>query len=344
MSPTQSPVLPPRAQDTELAPDVDAPAAAPESASTPPAPSGPDPRRTALLRFGISISVLTVLGHILLGFEPAPIVPLVALPLAYAVALALEFLDARAHGRAPEYAGSRSNLVYFLLPPHIAALACSMLLYADHTRPYLFAVVVAVASKYVIRLRWRGKLKHFLNPSNFGIAVTLLLMPTVGFVPPYQFLNNVDQPFDVLIPLGVLMAGTMLNAGLTKRMPLILAWVGGYVVQAIVRALFFGDNIWAPLGMMTGVAFVLFTNYMITDPATTPMRPSRQVVFGLTAATVYGILIVAQVSYAIFFCLIITCALRGLTMWVAERRGRSGAPVSTAPVARPAEEAGHGRA
>ncbi|MEO7268820.1 MAG: enediyne biosynthesis protein UnbU [Knoellia sp.] len=328
MSPLQSPVLPAANDDTDVSRDTSAPAPA-EPNPAPATKPAPDPRRTALLRFGISISVLTIIGHILLGFEPAPIVPLLALPLAYAVALGLEFLDARAHDRVPEYEGSRSNLVYFLLPPHIAALACSMLLYADHTRPYLFAVVVAVASKYLIRLRWRGKLKHFLNPSNFGIAVTLLLMPTVGFVPPYQFLNNIDQPFDVLIPLGVLMAGTMLNAGLTKRMPLILAWVGGYVLQAIVRAVFFGDNIWAPIGMMTGVAFVLFTNYMITDPATTPMRPSRQVVFGLTAATVYGILIVAQVSYAIFFCLIITCALRGLTMWVAERRGRSTAPTST---------------
>lgn len=334
MSPLQSPVLPPVDDDTAVARDTSAPT--PETSPAPPAKPAPDPRRTALLRFGISISVLTIVGHILLGFEPAPIVPLVALPLAYAVALALEFLDARAYDREPEYAGSRSNLVYFLLPPHIAALACSMLLYADHTRPYLFAVVVAVASKYLIRLRWRGKLKHFLNPSNFGIAVTLLIMPTVGFVPPYQFLNNVDQPFDVLIPLGVLMAGTMLNAGLTKRMPLILAWVGGYVLQAVVRAVFFGDNIWAPLGMMTGVAFVLFTNYMITDPATTPMRPSRQVVFGLTAAAVYGVLIVAQVSYAIFFCLIITCALRGLTMWVAERRGRSTTPAATV---RPRQEA-----
>ncbi|MGL5851582.1 MAG: hypothetical protein ACRCZD_12455 [Phycicoccus sp.] len=343
MSLTQSAVRPPRARDAVPAPEASAPTTV-EQPTVPPPASANDPRRTALLRFGISISVLTAVGHILLGFEPAPIVPLLALPLAYAVALLLEFLDARAHDRAPEYAGSRSNLMYFLLPPHIAALACSMLLYADHSRPYLFAVVVAVASKYLIRLRWRGKLKHFLNPSNFGIAVTLLLMPTVGFVPPYQFLNNVDQPFDVLIPLGVLMAGTLLNAGLTKRMPLIMAWVGGYVLQAVVRALFFGDNIWAPIGMMTGVAFVLFTNYMITDPATTPMRPSRQVVFGLTAATVYGILIVAQVSYAIFFCLIITCALRGLTMWVAERRGAWTSPAPAAPTAGPAEEVAHGRA
>lgn len=343
MTTTQSPVLPPRTQDPVTPVQESAPTTSEQPAAPPVAPAK-DPRRTALLRFGISISVLTVVGHILLGFEPAPIVPIVALALAYAVALLLEFVDSRAYGRTPEYAGSRANLIYFLLPPHIAALACSMLLYADHTRPYLFAVVVAVASKYVIRLRWRGKLKHFLNPSNFGIAVTLLLMPTVGFVPPYQFLNNVDQPFDVLIPLGVLMAGTMLNAGLTKRMPLILAWVGGYVAQAVIRALFFGDNIWAPIGMMTGVAFVLFTNYMITDPATTPMRPSRQVVFGLTAAATYGVLIVAQVSYAIFFCLIITCALRGLTMWVAERRGGVSAPSPAAPVARPTEEVVDARA
>jgi len=301
--------------------------------STRPQSGGPkpaaDPRRKALLRFAISISVLTIVGQALLGFEPAPMVPIVAVLLSYTVALALETVDAWAHGRRPEYAGSRADLAYFLMPPHIAALACSMLLYADHTRPYLLAVVVASASKYVARLRVGGRLRHFLNPSNFGIAATLLVMPSVGFVPPYQFLNNTDQPIDVLIPLGVLMAGTMLNGKLTRRMPLIMAWVGGYVLQALLRAWWFGDNVWAPLGTMTGVAFILFTNYMITDPATTPSRWSRQVFFGLGAAAIYGVLIVAQVSYAIFFCLILTCALRGLGIWVSERR-RRGATASSA--------------
>ncbi|MDO8147756.1 enediyne biosynthesis protein UnbU [Isoptericola sp. b515] len=289
----------------------------------PPAPApapGRDPRKAALLRFAVSITVLNVVGHLLLGFEQAPIVPIAAVLVAYACSLGLELVDSWARGVRPGYAGGPQEMFYFLLPAHIAALACAMLIYGQSLSIYLFAVVVAVGSKYLFRLRSGGRLRHYLNPSNFGICVTLLLMPAVGFVPPYMFLNRTDTFFDWLIPAVILVAGTLLNAKLTRRMPLIAAWVGGYVAQAVVRDVFLGDNVWSALGMMTGVAFVLFTNYMITDPGTTPFSPRRQVVFGLTTAAVYGVLIALGVAYAIFFGLVITCALRGVVLWTAERR------------------------
>jgi hypothetical protein len=311
------------------------PAPPPADTTAPPPAPKRDPRRAALLRFAISITALNVVGHLLLGFEQAPIVPIAAVLVAYAVSIGLEWLDAWARGTAPGFAGGRTEMFYFLLPAHIAALACAMLIYGQNLGIYLFAVVVAVGSKYLFRLRVRGRLRHYLNPSNFGIAVTLIVLPTVGFVPPYMFLNRTDNPFDWLIPVFVLGAGTLLNSKLTRRMPLIAAWVGGYIAQAVLRAVFLGDNVWSALGMMTGVAFVLFTNYMITDPGTTPMAPRRQVVFGLTTAALYGLLVVLGVAYAIFFALVLTCALRGVTMKVGEvRRVRAErAAAATAPAA-----------
>lgn len=308
---TVLPESPARESDSRPAPPVQPPAG--------PAPVV-DVRRKALLRFAISISVLNLVGHLLLGFEQAPIVPLACILVSYAAALLLETVDARVHGRPTEFGASGKDLFYFLLPSHIAALACAMLLYADSLGPYLFATVVAAGSKYTFRVRVRGRLRHMLNPSNFGISVTLLLMPLVGFVPPYMFLNNTDSTFDWLIPAGVLMAGTLLNSKLTGKMPLVLAWIGGYIAQALVRSALFGDNLWSTLGMMTGVAFVLYTNYMITDPGTTPVVARRQVLFGLSVAAVYGILISAGVAYAIFFALIIVCFLRGVTVFLGERR------------------------
>lgn len=311
----------PVGEGTSPAPERESAAGGTGTAGTPAA--GPaDPRRAALLRFAISITVLNILGHTLLGFEQPPIAPILAVLTAYSAAFVLEYVDAWAHGRVPEYAGGGKNLFYFLLPAHIAALACSMLLYAGSVRFYLFATVVSVASKYVFRVFARGRLRHFLNPSNCGICVTLLLFPIVGFTPPYMFTNNTDTLVDWLLPAAILTLGTMLNAKLTKRMPLILAWVGGYVLQAVVRQVLFDDPIWATLGMMTGVAFVLFTNYMITDPGTTPMSARGQVIFGLTSATVYCVLIVSQIAYAIFFALAITCLLRGTLLFLNERRTR----------------------
>lgn len=291
-------------------------------------------RRKALLRFAISISVLTIVGHAVLGFEQAPIVPVATIAVSYAVSLLLEWLDSWARGRRPDYSGGRTNMFYFLLPAHISALACALLLYADNLGPYLFAAAAAAGSKYVFRITVKGRSRHYLNPSNFGIAITLLTMPLVGFVPPYQFLNNIDQPWDWAVPLGILMAGTMLNAKLTRKLPLILGWVGGYVLQAVARTVFFGDSLAATLGMMTGVAFILFTNYMITDPGTTPVKRGRQVCFGLGAAAVYGTLVVSGVSYAIFFALTIVCAIRGAVMYVAARRAAAAAAAATPRVSK----------
>ena len=276
-------------------------------------------RRKALFRFAISISLLTLVGHLLLGFEQPPVVPVIAVVVSYVANLLLETVDAWAHRRRPGYSGSWTELFYFLLPAHIAGLACAMLIYSSTIWPYLLAVTAAASSRYVFRVSIGGRRKHFLNPSNTGIAVTLLLVPLAGFTPPYMFLNNTDEAVDVLIPLGVLAAGTMLNGKLTRRLPLILAWIGGYLLQGLMRSLWSDDVFLAVVGSMSGVAFVLFTNYMITDPGTTPMTSRGQVVFGLTAAAVYGILIAAQVAFAIFFCLVITCALRGGVMYMTPR-------------------------
>ncbi|MBM7774192.1 Na+-translocating ferredoxin:NAD+ oxidoreductase RnfD subunit [Actinokineospora baliensis] len=282
-----------------------------------------DPRVLALQRFAMSITAFTILGHLLFGFEQAPITPIVCLLVGYASALGLEALDAWAHDRTPEYAGSLRALAVFLLPAHIGALACAMLLYGNATLwPYLFAVVVSNASKYVVRLRIKGRLRHVLNPSNTGIAVTLVVFGWVGIAPPYHFTNWLHGALSWLIPVGILMLGTMLNAGLTKKVPLIMAWVGGFVLQALVRWLLLDHALVGALLPMTGVAFILFTNYMITDPGSTPTSRRGQVIFGLTTAAVYGVLVSFGIVFGLFFALVITCLLRGGVLLVARARGR----------------------
>ena len=67
-----------------------------------------------------------------------------------------------------------------------------MLLYAaENFAAVAFAASVAISSKYIFRVAigigkdGRPLVRHFLNPSNFGITVTLLLFPTVGIAPPF---------------------------------------------------------------------------------------------------------------------------------------------------------------
>ncbi|WP_440072820.1 enediyne biosynthesis protein UnbU [Streptosporangium sp. OZ121] len=284
----------------------------------------PDPRTTALRRFALSITVFNVLGHAFLGFEQAYATPLTAILVAYAMELGLERIDATANGRPAKYAGGWIPLVNFLLPAHISALACAMLLYAnDRLEPVIFAVIVSIASKYLIRVRLNGNLRHVLNPSNTGIVAVLLLFPWVGIAPPYHFTEWVSGPLDWIIPAAILAAGTMLNAMLTKKMPLILGWVGGFAAQAVIRTMIDGTATVTALTVMTGTAFVLFTNYMITDPGTTPVKPSRQVLFGLGAACVYGLLMHFHIVFGLFFALVITCVVRGAALAVVSLRRRA---------------------
>lgn len=317
-----------------------APAPAPSSAS---AAASPTPPRhdakivTALRRFAISISVFNIIGYTLLGFEQPWLWPLFAIATAYVLDMALEWVNARVEGRTPRFRGNGlRGVVEFLYPAHITALAVNMLTYPlDQLWVMLFGVTVAVGTKWVIRAPVRGRMRHVMNPSNFGIAVILLLFPWASIAPPYHFTENVFGPVDWIIPAIILATGTLLNAKLTGRMWLIAGWLSFFALQAIVRGWIFDTAILGALGMMTGVAFVLFTNYMITDPGTTPSRPLSQFAFGASVAIAYGVLTGAHVAYGLFFATAFVCAARGAFLWALYVVDRARESARTAPQAVP---------
>lgn len=297
-------------------------------------PAGKDPRILALRRFAISITVFNILGYLWFGFEQPWLWPFMALGTAYAVDILLELLSSWAEHRGPQFRGRGfRGLVDYLLPAHITALAVNMLLYAnDRAWLVIFAVVVAVSQKTLLRAPLRGKMRHFMNPSNFGITVTLLLFSWCSIAPPYEFTENIDTPARWIVPAAILISGTMLNAKLTRKMPLIGGWLGAFAAQAILRHFLFGTAWVSALVTMTGVAFVLFTNYMITDPGTTPMRPRDQVVFGAGTGVVYGVLMALHVVYGLFFAVTIVCLITGVFRWIiairAALRRRAASPVA----------------
>src|SRR4030095_3266459 len=243
-------------------------------------------RLGGLRRFAVAITVLNILGHAFFGFEQSWAQPLVAVLTAYSVELLLELIDARCNRRTPRFSGGGlRKFVEFLLSAHITGLACAMLLYAnERLGPVVFASVVAICSKCILRVPTERGTRHFFNPSNFGITVTLLVFSWVSVAPPYQFTENMTGVGDWILPAVIVCTGTFLNARFTRRLPLIAAWLGGFVAQAALRRLFLDIPFEAALVPMTGVAFILYTFYMVTDPATTPGRRWDQIVFGLSVA------------------------------------------------------------
>jgi putative Ca2+/H+ antiporter (TMEM165/GDT1 family) len=296
----------------------------------------PDPRYLALRNFAISLSVFNILGYAFLGFEQPWLWPILALATGYSTEIIFEMISSSAEQRKPRFLGRGARgVMEFLLPAHITSLAVNMLLYAnDQWWPVMLGVVIAVSQKHILKAPINGRVRHFMNPSNFGITAILLLFGSwVSIAPPYQFTEFANTYFRLFIPMVILTAGTVINAMLTRRIPLIVGWAGGFFIQALLRHWIWHVQLFTALGVMTGVAFVLFTNYMITDPGTTPSKPRAQFMFGGAVAAVYAVLMVANVVYTLFFATSIVCACRGLGWWGAyllkrrrERQaGRTGA-------------------
>src|ERR1051326_2957996 len=157
-----------------------------------------------------------------------------------------------------------------------------MLIYTnDNIGPVIFGVMVGVSGKYILQAPIAGRMRHYMNPSNFGITVTLLVFSQwVAVAQPYEFTENANTFFRIMIALIIATAGTVLNTALTKRTALIVGWLGGFAIQAFIRHWLWHVSLFAALGVMTGVPFVLFSNYMISDPGTTPSKPRAQFMFG----------------------------------------------------------------
>jgi hypothetical protein len=275
-------------------------------------------RYFALWYFTTLLIVWNVLGHLFLGFEQSHLQSIVGVTTAILLQILLEWVDARVNHRKPRYSGSWAEFVNFLPPAIIPGLALTMLLYPnERLMPVLFGVAVAICSKVMFRAPvGDGKTQHIFNPSNLAIVATLLLFPSIGVAPPYHFTENVTGIWHWLLPGIVLATGLVVHGGFTGRLPMVLTWLVAFMIQGQLRRWYFGTSWIVPLTPMTSAAFMVFTLYMIPDPATTPVKFWRQILFGIAVAAVYGVLLVNHVVYGLFIALAIVCGLRGVGLYL----------------------------
>jgi hypothetical protein len=71
----------------------------------------------------------------------------------------------------------------------------------------MLALLLVLAALFPVGVPTR----HYLNPSNFGIAVTLLLFPSVGIAAPYHFTENLGPVGDWVLPMVIICTGSILN-------------------------------------------------------------------------------------------------------------------------------------
>jgi hypothetical protein len=215
------------------------------------------PRDPRVLQIAFLGTFLT-LGMASLGFQVEAWMP----PLLLGTACATQFLCERLLGRP----GSG------YLSPVISALGLSLLLRTDTLWVVPFAAVVAIASKFLLRVRG----KHVFNPTNFGLTVAILATGHAWCSPA--------QWGEWGILLAWLFALGLAVAHRSFRTDVSLAFLLSWVALKAARVLFLGQRPAVLLHQLSVGSLILFTFFMISDPKTTPdSRPAR-VGFGVAVA------------------------------------------------------------
>ncbi len=197
------------------------------------------------------------------------------------------------------------------LSAYITAMSIGLLLESYDWRVYAVASVWAMGSKYLLRDRER----HFFNPSNFAIVLSLWLLGDVASVAPGS-----QWGADYRIAIAILALGLLMMKRV-KRLDLALAWLGGYAFMALLRMALGQGGLVFVLGPMTGAEFALFTFSMMPDPKTSPPTRRGRIAWGLSIAATDGVLRFFEIRYSMFYALFAHTAILPLMRWAALRSG-----------------------
>ena len=154
----------------------------------------------------------------------------------------------------------------------ISALSLCLLLRSNSVVIYAAAAVLAIGSKFVIRVRG----KHFLNPTNFAI-VALLLFTDKAWVSPAQWGSTAFFAF-LMACAGALVVNRAARSDVTY------AFIGVFIALLFYRALYLGDPLTIPLHKLENGALLLFAFFMISDPKTTPDSRVGRIAFATLVA------------------------------------------------------------
>jgi hypothetical protein len=189
-------------------------------------------------------------------------------PLLVATACATQFLCERLFRTPP--AG--------YLSPLISALGLSLLLRTDTLWVPPLAAVVAIASKFVLRVRG----KHIFNPTNLGLTVAILATGH-AWCSPAQW-GEWSLLLAWLFALGLAVAHRAFRSDVS------LAFLATWVVLKGCRVLYLGQRPAVLLHQLSVGSLILFTFFMISDPKTTPDRRGARVGFAVAVASLAFVL------------------------------------------------------
>src|SRR5258706_13688178 len=140
----------------------------------------------------------------------------------------------------------------------ISGLSLSLLLRSETLILLLAGAVIAVASKFIVRIHG----KHVFNPTNIAIVVLMLVSKHV-WVSPGQWGNVAFFGF-----LIACIGGLVVNRA--ARSDVTYAFIVAWSALVVGRSLWVGEPLTIPIHRLENGALLLFTFFMISDPKTTP--------------------------------------------------------------------------
>ena len=252
------------------------------------------------------ITLILLIGHMSFGILESYRKTLLAIGVSIATELILGKLVV---GKWPNVASA-----------YITGISVGILLRSPAFWPYALCAMIAITSKYVLRVKNR----HIWNPSNFGICVVLFLAAESVTTLSIQWGNSLWAML-VIWSLGSVIIWRL------KRFHICVTYVLSFLLFAIMRGWIVGDPIVSEISPITGPEYQLFIFFMITDPKTTVRSRSGQMIVAFLVAVVEMLFRLNSCIYAPLYALFIVgpAALLIETWWTSQKTHKTG-PAATA--------------
>lgn len=203
-----------------------------------------------------------------------------------------------------------------LASAYISGISVGILVRSTLFWPFALTAAISIASKYAIR--WKGR--HLWNPSNFGIAVMLLLAHEYMATLTIQWDNRL-WAMVIIWALGSFIVWNL------KRFHICATYVLSYFFFTAIRSAVTGDTFLAELAPITGPMYQLFVFFMITDPKTTVRTKTGQCVVAFLVAAMEMVLRLNQNIHAPYYALFIVGPIANvIDIWWHERSKKVAAP------------------
>jgi Na+-translocating ferredoxin:NAD+ oxidoreductase RnfD subunit len=197
-----------------------------------------------------------------------------------------------------------------LASAYISGISAGILVRSNEVWPYVLCAVIAITSKYVLRIKGR----HLWNPTNFAISVLLILAPFAVSTLSVQWHNGLEAML-VIWALGSVIVWRL------HRFHICVAYVAAFVAFAFARSLYTGHTFEAEVAPITGPMYQLFIFFMITDPKTTVGSKRAQCAVVIMVAAVESLLRLNQNIHAPYYALFMVGPAANLVdIWLCERR------------------------